>query len=161
MEKLYDSSETGCCPRFNPAPWDEKQVVFKDKLFLKAHYSSFLHIPIGFGKLMVKNMELIQKAGALSPEPLMLCDEKSVWGADVFIAVTKNVPGANMEKISGTFLSKVFEGNYDSMGKWVQEMQSFVQSKGKIAQKLYFFYTACPKCAKHYGKNYVVILARV
>jgi len=26
---------------------------------------------------------------------------------------------------------------------------------------MYFFYTTCPKCAKKYGKNYVVILAEV
>ncbi|MGE5758418.1 MAG: hydrolase [Sideroxydans sp.] len=28
-------------------------------------------------------------------------------------------------------------------------------------RKLYFYYTTCPKCAKKYGKNYVVILAEV
>ena len=26
---------------------------------------------------------------------------------------------------------------------------------------LYFFYTTCPKCAKYYGKNYVVLVAQV
>jgi hypothetical protein len=26
---------------------------------------------------------------------------------------------------------------------------------------MYFFYTTCPKCAKKYGKNYVVILAQI
>ena len=25
----------------------------------------------------------------------------------------------------------------------------------------YFFYTTCPRCAKHYGKNYVVGVAKV
>ncbi|MFH0954735.1 MAG: hydrolase [Candidatus Micrarchaeota archaeon] len=161
MEKLYENSETGCCPRFNPIPWDEKEIVFKNRLFLKDHYRSFLHIPLGFGKLMVKNIELIQKAGATAPEPLMLCDEKSMWGSDVYIAVSKPVPGVKMEKISGTFLSKAFEGNYGDMGKWTKEMQSFVKSRGKEAQKTYFFYTTCPACAKHYGKNYTVILAKV
>jgi hypothetical protein len=28
-------------------------------------------------------------------------------------------------------------------------------------EKLYFYYTMCPKCAKAYGQNYTVILAKV
>jgi hypothetical protein len=160
MDKLYEQSETGCCPRFDPGPWEEKEIKFQDKLFLKDHVRSFLHIPINFDKIMVKNMEKIQAADALSPEMLLLSDEKSLWGADVYIAVSKEVPGAQMEKISGTFLSKVFEGPYKNMGKWAKEMQGFVKSKGRELKKMYFFYTTCPKCAKYYGKNYTVILAQ-
>ncbi|CAG0986947.1 hypothetical protein METP3_02414 [Methanosarcinales archaeon] len=161
MDKLYEQSETGCCPRFDPGPWEDKEIKFKDKLFLKDHVRSFLHIPLNFDKIMVKNMEKITAACALTPEPLLLSDEKSMWGSDVYIAVSKEVPGAQMEKISGTFLSKVFEGPYKNMGKWAKEMQGFVKSKGKELKKMYFFYTTCPKCAKYYGINYTVILAHV
>ena len=91
----------------------------------------------------------------------MLADENSLWGADVYIQVTKDIPGANMATISGTFLSKVFDGPYRNMRKWIGEMKAFVRGKGKGLQKLYFFYTTCPKCAKKYGKNFVVILAQV
>jgi len=161
MDKLYEQSETGCCPRFDPKPWEEKEISFKDKLFLKDHVRSILHIPLNFDKVMVKNMEKIQAADALPPEPLLLSDENSLWGADVYIAVSKEVPGAQMEKISGTFLSKVFEGPYKNMGKWAKEMQGYVSSKGKELKKMYFFYTTCPKCAEFYGKNYTVILAQV
>jgi hypothetical protein len=160
MDKLYDS-ETGCCPRFDPEPWDEKEMAWQDKLFLKDHVRSVFHIPLNFGKVMVKNMEKIQAAGALAPEPIVLSDEKSLWGADVYIAVDKEVPEAQMEKISGTFLSKVFEGPYKNAGKWVREMKDYVQSKGKEIKKMYLFYTTCPKCAEYYGKNYTVILAMV
>jgi hypothetical protein len=31
MEKLYENSETGCCPRFDPATWDEKENGLIDK----------------------------------------------------------------------------------------------------------------------------------
>ena len=34
-------------------------------------------------------------------------------------------------------------------------------SQGQQMRKLYFFYTTCPKCIKHYGKNYVVAFAEV
>ncbi len=168
MDKLYEESETGCCPRFNPEPWDEKEISFQEKLFVKDHVRSFLHVPLNFGKVMVKNMERIQEAGALVPLPVMLSDEKSIWGgysffflADIYIAVAKEVPGAEMARISGTFLTKVFEGPYKDVRKWVKEMKAYVKSKAKEMKKMYFFYTTCPKCAEYYGKNYTVILAKV
>jgi len=161
MDKLYEQSETGCCPRFDPGPWDEKEISLKDKLFLKDHVRSILHIPLNFDKVMVKDMELIKEAGALSPQPLMLSDENSLWGSDVYIAVSKEIPGAQIEKISGTFLTKVFEGPYKNAGKWAKEMKEYVSSKGKELKKMYFFYTTCPKCAEFYGKNYTVVLAQV
>jgi hypothetical protein len=161
MDKIYENAETGCCPRFDPKPWQNKEITWKKKLFLKDHVTSFFHIPLNMGKIMVKNMEMITAAGALNPKPLMLSDEKSMWGSDIYIAVTKPVPKAKMEKISGTFLTKVFEGDYKNMGKWIKEMEKYVKSKKKETKKLYFFYTTCPACAKHYGKNYVVLLAKI
>ena len=161
MEKLYQDSETGCCPRFDPNPWDEKEVSFKDRLFLKDRVMSLFHIPLNFGQVMKRDMEKIQRAGALAPKPLMLSHSSSLWGTDVYIAVDKEVSGAKMERISGTFLTKVFEGEYKNMGKWTREMKGFVASKGKSMKNMYFFYTTCPACAKYYGKNYTVILAEV
>ncbi len=161
MDKLYEQAETGCCPRFNPEPWNEKEISLQDKLFIKDHVRSFLHIPLNFGKMMVKNMAKIKEADALAPEPLMLVDEKSLWGADIYIAVSKEVPGAKMERISGTFLTKVFEGPYKDAGKWVKQMKDYGQSKRREIKKMYFFYTTCPSCAKVYGKNYTVVLAMV
>ena len=160
MDKLYDS-ETGCCPRFNPEPWDKKEVTFKDKLFIKDHVTSFLHIPLNFGKVMVRNMEMISQAQALTPEPLMLSDGSSLWGEDIYIAVSKDVPGAQMVKVSGTFLTQVYEGPYKNIRQWITQMKDYVAKQGKQLKKLYFFYTTCPKCAKYYGKNYVVILAQI
>jgi hypothetical protein len=66
-----------------------------------------------------------------------------------------------MATISGTFLTKVFEGPYQNMGKWIKEMDAYVKAKGKENKKLYSYYTTCPKCAKAYGKNYVVLLAQI
>lgn len=161
MDKLYEKSETGCCPRFNPVPWDQKTLTWKDKLFVKDHVTSFLHIPLNFGKVIVRNMEKIKEADALTPDPLMLSDEKSLWGSDLYIEVTKDIPETEMTRISGTFLTKVFEGPYKNAGKWAKEMQDYVKSKGKDIKQMYFFYTTCPKCAKFYGKNYTVLLAQI
>ena len=106
-------------------------------------------------------MNLIEKAGAKASYQLMLTDEKSLWGADIYIDVAKEVSGAKMTTLSGTYLTKVFEGPYQNAGKWATEMADYVKSKRKNLTKLYFSYTTCPKCAKVYGKNYVVLFAQV
>lgn len=150
-----------CCPKFDPTPWHEKEIKWQDKRFVKDRVASFLHIPLNFGAVMKRNMTRIEDAGAALEQNVIISDENSLWGADVYIAVTKDVPGATMATISGSFLCKVFEGPYQNMRKWIGEMKDFVQGKGKDTKRMYFFYTTCPKCAKKYGKNYVAILAQI
>jgi hypothetical protein len=152
---------TGCCEPFNPLPWQDKEIVWKEKLFVKDHVTSFLHIPLNMGNKIVRNMKLIEKAGAHAPHQLMLTDEKSLWGADIYIDVAKTVPGAQMAKLSGRFLTRVFEGPYQNVGRWAAEMTESVKKKGNQLIKLYFSYTTCPNCAKAYGKNYVVLFAQI
>lgn len=156
------SNGTGeCCPRFDPGPWDGKELSWKDRKFVKDRVRSFLHIPLNFGSVMVRNIQRIEAAGAKPDDMIVLSDENSLWGADVYISVTKEIPNADNVTISGTFLSKVFEGPYQHVRKWIEETKSLVASRGKQIKKLYCYYTTCPKCAKKYGKNYVVILAQV
>lgn len=152
---------TNCCPPFNPEPWQDQEITWNNKLFVKDHVINFLHMPLNFGAKMHKNMKLIKAGQALPESPIWLSDNKSLWGSDLYIEATKNVAGAQMAEISGTFLTKVFEGCYCNMGKWIKEMKQYVISKNKTVKKLYFFYTTCPKCAKVYGKNYLVIFAQV
>lgn len=163
QEKMINQKiiSTGCCEPFDPKPWQEKEVVWKNKLFVKDHVVNFLHIPLNMGTKIIRNMELIEKAEAKSPYQLMLVDEISSWGSDIYIDVAKEVPGAKMATFSGTYLTKVFEGPYQNVGKWANEMKEHVKAKKKILKKLYFSYTTCPKCAKAYGKNYVVLFAQV
>jgi len=158
---MNNVENTGCCPKFNPEPWDLKEINWKDKIFIKDSVKSFFHIPINFGSVVVRNMKMIKSAGAANPDNIMLSDEKSLWRSDVYIAVSKEISGAKNEKISGSFLTKVFEGPYQNAGKWAKEMDDYVKSKGKAIKKMYFWYTTCPKCAKVYGKNYTVILAQI
>jgi hypothetical protein len=158
---MSNRSDEQCCPRFDPTPWDEKELQWQDRRFVKDRVTSFFHIPLNFGAVMKRNLSRIEAAGASLEGNVILSDENSLWHADVYIGVAKDVPGADMTSISGTFLCKVFEGPYQNMSKWIARMKDFVGSKGKESRKLYFFYTTCPKCAKKYGKNYVVILAQV
>jgi hypothetical protein len=150
-----------CCPRFDPEPWDGKTLQWRNKPFVKDRVRSFLHIPLNFAAVMKRNIPRIEAAGATPEEQIVLSDENSLWGADIYIAVTKDVPGATMASISGTFLCKVFEGPYRNVRTWIAQMHQFVKDQGKAMAKLYCFYTTCPKCAKKYGKNYVAMLAQV
>lgn len=160
-EVLYEDSETGCCKRFDPTPWDGRKVRLNNKLFIKDRVRSVFHIPLNFGKVMIRNITHIKDADALPQDPLMLVDENSLWGADVYIAVAKEVPEAENVRLSGTFRTKVFEGHFKNIKSWIKEMHTYVESKDEFVRKLYFYYTTCPKCAEHYGKNYVVIFAEV
>lgn len=160
MKKFGEGTETGCCKRFNPTPWEGKLVRFKNRLFLKDKVLCAFNIPLNLGRVIVRALKLIENAGALGDQ-LMLYNPTSLFSADVRIAVRKNVPGARMESISGEFLSKVFEGSYGEAGKWTAQMNEFASKRGKKIKKLYFYYPTCPACAKHYGKNYTVLLAQV
>jgi hypothetical protein len=151
---------TGCCEPFNPAPWQDQEITWQDKMFVTDHVTSLLYIPLNFGAKMTKNANLIDKAGAKKPT-IVISGEESLWGSNIYIDVDQDIPGAKMATISGTFLTKVFEGPYHNMGKWIKEMDAYVKAKGKTSKKLYSYYTTCPKCAKAYGKNYVVLLAQI
>ena len=95
------------------------------------------------------------------PQMLLLSDENSLWGADVYIEVAREVPGATMASIESTFLAQVYEGPYRDIPKWIEDMRRRVANKGKALRKLLFYYTTCPVCAKKYGRNYVVLFAQV
>ena len=92
---------------------------------------------------------------------LLLAYDSSPWKSEFYMAVTREVPGAQNVKLSGTFLSNVFDGHFNSVPKWIKEMDEYVASKGRKTKKHFFYYTTCPKCAKIYGHNYVVAFAQV
>ncbi|MGD8912625.1 MAG: hypothetical protein PVI97_17100 [Candidatus Thiodiazotropha sp.] len=160
----YDASEnpTNCCPRFRPEGWDGQDLHFVDKLFVKAKTRSFFHIPLNMGTVYPKTSDAIEAAGAFDMEQLIvLSHDTSAWRAEHLFSVTKDVPGQEMVRITGDFMTKLFEGPYKNTPKWQKELKTFVQSQGKQVKKTYFFYTTCPKCAKYYGKNYVIGVAEV
>jgi hypothetical protein len=156
------NAESGCCPRFSPEKWDDKEFVWDGKLFVKNRVCTFFYMPLNFGKVVVRMWEKIEAAGAMSPEPpVFLCDHTSKWSMDVYIEATKEVPGVENAKLSGTFMTKVYEGPYRDTGKWCEDMKKRIAAKGKTIEKMYMEYVYCPKCAKFYGKNYTVIFAKV
>ncbi|MBM4185333.1 MAG: hypothetical protein FJ207_14140 [Gemmatimonadetes bacterium] len=160
-ETSYDNTLTGCCGTVDEARWDEQRVTWHDKLFLRDHVRSFLHVPLNFGAVMRRDHAAVEAAAAYPEEPIWLTDEVSPWGSDFFMATDREVPGARMERLSGTFLTKVFEGPFRDAGKWVQQMGTYVRTQGEEAKRMSFFYPTCPKCARRLGKNQVVLFAQV
>lgn len=153
--------ETGCCPRFDPAPWDGTVLEWKEKKFIMDRVKTFFFVPLNFGAVMKRMMGKVEKAGAKTLENICLSDHSSKWNMDIYLAVDKEVADAENVTLSGKFLSKVYEGDFRETGKWCKDFESYAKEKGHKITKLYMWYTTCPKCAKAYGKNYVVIIGKV
>ncbi len=152
---------TGCCPPFDPSAYDGRELVWRDEPFVKVHVRSVMHVPIGIAGKITRAQEQIAAAGATCPAPLMLSEERSPWGSDLYIHVTRPVPGAQMTKLSGTFMTRVYDGPWREMGKWAEDTTRWVRGQGRAVSQLFFAYTMCPACAKAYGHNYVVSFAKV
>jgi hypothetical protein len=73
----------------------------------------------------------------------------------------REIPDAENITLSGKFLIRMYEGPYQETGKWNEDFKEYTRKQGVEIQKWYMWYTTCPKCAKKYGKNYVMILAEV
>lgn len=154
-------STTGCCTLINPKDWDEQKFTFEDKLFAKVRTRSFMHIPLNMTGVMKRAQEEIEQFDAADDEWIILSHETSPWHADHYFAVKRDVPTLETEHITGTFITKVFEGKFKDVPKWYARLMDYVASLGRKSMDTYFFYTVCPNCAKAYGKNYVVGFAQV
>jgi hypothetical protein len=154
-------NENECCPKFDPAPWDGMLFEWNKKKFIKEKVTTFLFMPMNFGSVMKKLNERISAAHATIPDGMCLSDHTSKWNMNVYLAVDKEIPGLENMTLSDKFISRVYEGPFQDTEKWCKDFEQFAQSKCVTISKLYMWYTTCPKCAKKYGKNYVVIVAQV
>jgi hypothetical protein len=154
-----------CCQEFDPEPWDEKTHEWKNKLFIRDTVPQLFHMPLPWmvGRVVNRMWKKAQDAGAAPDlkDFLWLAYDPSPWKSEFYIAVTKEVPGADNVRFTGTFISKVFDGPYNQVPKWVKEMDSYLSARDKKAKKYYFYFTTCPRCAKRYGHNYVVAFAEI
>jgi len=148
-----------CCPEFHPEPWDDNISEWQLKRFLKDRVCTVMHMPLNFGAVMRRMNEKVEAAGAAMPDYLCLSDHTSGWNMDIYLAVDREIPGGQMVALGGSYYSKVYEGPFKDTGKWIKNFRDTVKEKGLTMKKMYVWYTTCPKCAKKYGKNYVVLFA--
>jgi hypothetical protein len=150
-----------CCPKFDPTPWDNVTFEWNNKLFVKGSIFTLFYMPMNFGSVMKKMDKKITQAGADWSEGICLSDHTSKWNMDLWISVDKKVPSVENKVFTGKYYSKVYEGPFKDTGIWHKDFEKILAGKGNSVAKSYLWYTTCPKCAKKYGKNYVVMIAKV
>lgn len=155
------TTETDCCPKFDPAAWDKKTFTFDKKKFVRTTNPQLWHMPLGLRGMMNDTFRAIEDAGASTDDFVLLSGETSKWKGEHYFAVSKEVPGLENVEMSGDFETRVFEGPYREIPKWIEQLKAYVSARGKKMQEMYFYYTTCPSCARKYGKNYVVGFAKV
>jgi hypothetical protein len=160
MSTISESKEV-CCPEFAPAGWDDKTIEWKDKRFIKERVCTLFYMPLNFGRVMRRVFEKFAQAKADVPDYLCLSDHTSRWNMDIYLATDKEIQGSENVSLSGKYYCKVYEGPFKDTGKWCDDYKTIAQQKGYTIKKWYMWYTTCPKCAKKYGKNYVVIIGQV
>lgn len=152
---------SSCCKILSSTEWDRKEVIWRDKPFYKTRYRSFFHIPLNIGKKIVESIGKIEEAG-LAAEQMMLSRHSTMWGADLLIPIKNKTDIFEIELISGRFLTRLFEGHYGDIGKWIKEMRKYCLEKGFKSEELIFWYATCPKCAKSRGdRAQAVVFAKV
>ena len=158
-----DVNETGCCAIPDVDAWRDKVVTFENKKFIRMESSSVFFVPRNLDKIMTQIQQAATDAQAYpAPTQVMtLSRDLSPWKSEQLFAVTKEVDGVSNVTLDGTFATKVFEGPYKNARDWYLAMQNYAKELGHQASEVYLFYTTCPKCAKHYGKNYTIGLAKL
>lgn len=155
-----------CCPKFEPNRWDEKTFNWEEKHFIKESIPTIFHIPFpkAIGNKVTKMMALAEKWDSLSDdklEDLLLFNDPTAFKSDMYLSVSENVPSAHNVKISGTFLSKVYDGPYKMVPKFMKHMKEYLRSKDKKVKDYYVHYAYCPNCSKKFKNNYMVLFAEI
>lgn len=155
-----------CCPEFDVAKWDRKTLVWENKLFIMESIPALFHIPFPpmIGKKTMKMHKMAEKASVTIPDlsdALILFRDPTPFKSEIYYAVTQTVDDANNTAISGTFMARVFDGPYNAIPRFLKEMEAYLKENGKSAKDYYVHYAYCPKCAKKFGHNYMILFALV
>ena len=155
------SNEPVCCPPFQPQLWDDKMVEWHQKPFVRHPVRTLFYMPLNFGGVIRKVHKKILASGTDIQDWLCFSDHVSRWRMDIYLAVGKEVAGVDNITLSGQYYCKVYEGPFKDTGRWCRDYEAAVVAKGLKAGKLLMWYTTCPKCARKYGKNYVVVVGQI
>ncbi|MDB4271051.1 hypothetical protein N9896_03035 [bacterium] len=155
-----------CCPIFHPEKWNEKTFDWNHKKFIKATVPTFFHIPLPpmIGNRITKMMKLAEDSKKLTSNKediLVLFTDPHAFMSEIYLSVIDNVANANNTTLSGTFMSKVFDGAYNDIPKFIKQMDAYLQKRKAKAQRYYVHYAYCPECAKDAGHNYIVLFAQL
>jgi hypothetical protein len=166
INKNMNNKKKECCPKFNPEKWDKKTLNWDNKKFIKDSLPTFFHMPFPptIGKKITRMWTAVESIGAAAPnkeDTLILFRDPSAFRSEIYISVEKEVPSENNTVISGNFVSRVFDGGYNAIPKFVKQMDEYLATQGKKAKDYYIHYAYCPECAKKFGNNYMILFAQV
>lgn len=158
-----------CCAKFNPKKWNNKTFVWKNKPFIMESIPQIFHIPFFpmIGKKITKMYSLATDSKQVIPkkdENLILFQDPSAFKSNIYFSVKGNVPKANNVKLSGTFFARVYDGDYNAIPRFVKDMNEHLKKQGKKVPcdgDYFIHYAYCPKCAKEYGNNYMILFAKL
>ena len=155
-----------CCPEFKPEKWDKKTLSWNNKKFIKDWIPEFFHIPFPpmISKKITRMWKAVEESGAAATnkeDTLILFHDPTPLKGEIYISVEKDVPAEENVVISGDFVGMVFDGGYNAVPKFVKVMDEYLKETGKKAKDYYVHYAYCPKCAKKFGHNYMILFAKV
>jgi len=156
-----EKAENQCCSEFKPELWDEKTLNWNKKLFVKTNVCTLFYIPLNFGKKMTKLVKLYEQNNVQFTDEMCITKHISPWKMDLYLGADKALTGYESEEFTGNFFCKVFEGSFNDTGKWTKQFIQFLNENSMKYDDILYWYTTCPKCAKKYGKNYVVLIAKL
>ncbi|MFC1609255.1 hydrolase [Patescibacteria group bacterium] len=163
---MNQENKEDCCPEFNPEKWDEKSFNWDKKQFIRESIPTLFHIPFPpmIGKKITKMWKAAEESGKNienKEEALVLFTDPNPFKSEIYLSVTGEVPDAKNIPISGVFISKVFDGPYNAIPKFMAQMDKYLSGRGNKAKKYYVHYAYCPKCAKEKGHNHMILFAEV
>lgn len=153
------------CPEFDPKPWDKQFHAWTEKKFIMDSVPQILHRPLpGTVRRTIERLwtKASERDAAPPPEEaLFLAYDPSPWKSEIHLSVTRDVPGARMVVMSGSFYSEVFDGPYNGVPGYLRAMETSLAAQQKKAKRYYFHFATCPQCALRYGHNYILALAQI
>ncbi len=160
-----EAQEQECCPEFKPEKWDKKTLSWDNKKFIRDSVPTLFHIPFPpmIGKKITRMWTAVEESGSAAPnkeDTLILFRDPSAFKSEIYISVERNVPAESNVVISGEFVSEVFDGGYNAIPKFIKSMDKYLSEGGKTAKDYYVHYAYCPKCAKKFGHNYMILFAQ-
>lgn len=155
-------NETQCCPKFKKEDWDDKYFSLDPYHFVKAASKSLFYMPLNLGAVMTRTMEAIVKEKAeVDNEYLILSKDISPWACEHYFLVKQKVSTLENVQLFGNFYTKVYDGPYKKLPQFYKEFENTLAEKGHALKDCYTFYTTCPKCAKHYGENIIILFGKI
>jgi len=92
---------------------------------------------------------------------MLFAYDPSPWKSELYLAVTKEIPEPDIVKLTGTYVSMVFDGPYSGVPRYIKTMDEYLDTMKMKPKKYFFCYTTCPKCAQKFGHHYIVALSEI